>query len=147
MRENIECEECNLVIVISECLKRIEDCLKDECCDVEEVAEELNKITTALSVIISKWIPQIIYSLYLRKTMSFNELRKTLGISSRVLSDKLKVLESCKIIVRTVKPEKPPRVYYKLTDFGKTIALALIPLLVLFRFKVAEQSLKSPSSV
>ena len=124
-----------MVIVISECLKRIERCVKEECNDIEpkEVAEELNKLTPALSVILSKWIPQIIYSLYLRKTMSFNELKKTLNVSSRVLSDKLKILENSKIVVRIVKPDNPPRVYYRLTDFGQTIALALIPLLIVLK--------------
>jgi len=123
------------VIAISECLKRIERCVKEECKDIEpkEVAEELNKLTPALSVILSKWVPQIIYSLYLRKTMSFNELKKTLNVSSRVLSDKLKILENSKIVVRIVKPDNPPRVYYRLTDFGKTIALALIPLLIVLK--------------
>jgi DNA-binding HxlR family transcriptional regulator len=135
MRENTECGECNLVVVISECLKRIEECLKEECGDIElkEVAEELNKITPALSTVLSKWVPQIIYSLYLRKTMSFNELKKTLNVSSRVLSDKLKILEYYKIVIRTVKPEKPPKVYYQLTDIGKHIALALIPLLIIMK--------------
>ncbi len=135
MRKNTECKECNLVIAISECLKKIENYLNEECSDVElqEVAGELNKLTPTLSVILSKWIPQIIYSLYLRKTMSFNELRKALNVSSRVLSDKLKILEDHKIVVRMVKPDNLPRVYYRLTDFGKTIALALIPLLIVLR--------------
>jgi len=45
MRENTECEDRNLVIL--ECLKWIENCLKDERVDIEpkEVAEELNKLT------------------------------------------------------------------------------------------------------
>ena len=134
MEENIECEECNLVIAISECLRRIKKCLKDECADIEpkEVAEELNKLTPALSTILSKWIPQIIYCLY-QKSMSFNELNRTLNISSRVLSDKLKILEDYKIVTRIVKPEKPPKVYYQLTDLGETFALALIPLLIMVK--------------
>ncbi len=50
MRENTECEDCNLVIVVSEYLKRIESCLKDECTDIEpkKAAKELNKLTQAL---------------------------------------------------------------------------------------------------
>jgi len=135
MCKNAKCEECNLVIVISECLKRIERCVKEECKDIEpkEVAEELNKLTPALSVILSKWVPQIIYSLYLRENMSFNELKKTLNVSSRVLSDKLKILENSKIINRIVKPERPPKTHYQLTDFGRKIALAILPLLVIIQ--------------
>lgn len=132
MQENTEYEECYLVTIISECLKRIESYLEYECMDIEpkEATEELNKLTQALSVILSKWMPQIIYCLYLKKTMGFNELKRTLNVSSRVLSHKLKILEDCGIVTRIVKPEKPPKVFYRLTDIGKTIALSLVPLLV-----------------
>ncbi len=48
--------------------------------------------------------------------MSFNELKRMLNINSRVLSDKLKILEDYEAITRIVKPEKPQKVYYQLTD-------------------------------
>jgi len=65
--------------------------------------------------------------------MSFNELKRTLNVSSRVLSDKLRILEDYKIVNRMVKPEKQPKVYYQLTDLGETFALTLIPLLVVIK--------------
>jgi len=100
---------------------------------LKEITEKLNELTPSLSVILSKWTPQIIYSLYLRKAMGFNELKRALKVSSRVLSDKLRVLEERRIIFRTVKPEKPPKVLYRLTSAGEKIALALIPLLIVIR--------------
>ena len=135
MRENIECEDCNLIKIVTECLKNVESCLKEECMDVglKEITEKLNELTPSLSVILSKWTPQIIYSLYLRKAMGFNELKRALKVSSRVLSDKLRVLEERRIIFRTVKPEKPPKVLYRLTSAGEKIALALIPMLIVVR--------------
>jgi len=57
-------------------------------------------------------------------------MKKVFNISSRVLSDKLKALGEAKVVTRRVRREKPVRVYYELTDLGKTIALALVPLLV-----------------
>jgi len=47
--------------------------------------------------------------------------------------DKLKILEDYKIVTRIVELEKPPKVYYQLTDLGENLALALIPLLVVIK--------------
>jgi DNA-binding HxlR family transcriptional regulator len=128
----MKCEDCNLVSVVLDFLRKIDTCVKEECKDVEldEISAKLKTLTPLASVVLSKWNPEIVYCLYIKGTMSFNELKRALGISSRVLSDKLKALEDAEIVSRNVKPEKPPRVYYELTDFGKTVASALVPLFV-----------------
>ncbi len=74
-------------------------------------------------------MPQILCCLY-KNVLSFNELKRKLNISSRVLSDKLGVLEREGLIVRDVK-FKPLRVYYRLTDFGRDMTISLIPLMLL----------------
>ncbi len=146
MAENTECGESDLQSAIIHFLRKIEY-LGDECIEefeIEEVSEELNKLMPALSLVLSKWSPEIIYSLYIRKNMGFNEMKKVLRISSRVLSDKLKALEEAGIVVREVRTERPVRVQYELTEKGKTIALALVPLLaVVKRLNQIEQSTDS----
>ncbi len=134
MKDNSKYAAGNLELqsIVAEFLGEIEEFLGDECfeeLEVGEIAEELVKITPMLATILSKWVPEIVYSLYFRR-MSFNDLKRALPISSRVLSDKLKALEEKGIVSRVVEGSRPPRVYYELTDFGKRIALSLIPLIM-----------------
>jgi len=67
--------------------------------------------------------------------MSFNDIKRALNVSSRVLSDKLKTLEKEGIIERTVTDENPPRIHYALTEIGRTFALALVPFLTTVKAK------------
>jgi len=140
MNGDTRCCECNLIEVVEDSLSRIEENLELEEYDTDEIKRELDGLANTLGLILSKWVPQIVYCLLLRGTMSFNELRRSLGVSSRVLSDKLRILEESGIVSRRLKDSKPPRVYYALTGFGKEIALALIPLLI----KIKTNSLKLP---
>lgn len=55
----------------------------------------------------------------------FSQFTKQLPISQKVLSQNLRELEGDGLIYRTVLPETPPRVEYRLTEVGKS----LIPLL------------------
>ncbi|MFW2605868.1 winged helix-turn-helix transcriptional regulator [Aliarcobacter butzleri] len=43
------------------------------------------------------------------------------GISKKVLSEHLRVMEQNELIERTVYPEVPPRVEYSITQKGKTL--------------------------
>ncbi len=121
--------------IVAEFLGKIEEFLRNECfeeMEMNEIAGELSKITPTLATILSKWVPEIVYGLYFGK-MSFNDIKRMIPISSRVLSDKLRVLEETSVIVRIVEEGRPPRVYYELTSLGRTIALSLIPLLVVVK--------------
>ncbi len=115
--------------IVKEFLERIENSLDLSEYDVEDVKVELDEISKSIARILSKWCPQIIYVL-LMKEMTFNGLRRCLNVSSRVLSDKLKLLEEIGIVERKVEDSKPPRVWYSLTKKGKKIALSLVPLLI-----------------
>lgn len=64
------------------------------------------------------------------KTLRFGELKKLLpNITERMLTLHLRKMEENKLVIRTVYPEVPPRVDYKLTDSGKE----LIPILKTLR--------------
>jgi DNA-binding HxlR family transcriptional regulator len=61
--------------------------------------------------------------LYSLKTASYGDIKKgAKGITSRVLSQKLKSLENAKLIERTVVDTRPPSVRYELTEKGLTVA-------------------------
>lgn len=54
--------------------------------------------------------------------MRFNELRHSIGgISQRMLTLSLRNLERDGLVTRTVYPEIPPRVEYRLTELGRTL--------------------------
>jgi len=75
----------------------------------------------------------------------FGTLRRAIGgISEKMLSQTLKVLEEQNLVARTEWPEKPPRVEYLLTDSGKTIA-AGVHHVISDLYKTLEQK-QNPSS-
>jgi DNA-binding HxlR family transcriptional regulator len=77
-----------------------------------------------------KWTLDIIYVLLIQGELHFNEIRRTLeGISSRTLTDRLSELEERGIITRTVLQDKPVKVIYSLTDYGKGLAALFVPVL------------------
>jgi DNA-binding HxlR family transcriptional regulator len=66
-----------------------------------------------------RWSVQIVYVLA-RGTMRFNELKRELGISQRMLSQSLRDLERDGLILRRHFATIPPRVEYELTALGLT---------------------------
>ena len=73
--------------------------------------------------VFGKWSLDILTLLYVRQAAGFQEIRRGLGrISSRVLSSKLTRMQEAGLIRRDVKPSRPPRVTYSLTDRGLTVA-------------------------
>ena len=61
--------------------------------------------------------------------MGFAELKKAVGVNSRTLSDKLKLLTKHGYLERKVTSGPPLRVEYKLTEKGKNTVLLALPLL------------------
>lgn len=71
-----------------------------------------------------RWTGLVIYQL-LTGPKRFCTLESSMGISGRVLSERLKDLEQQGIVKREVYPETPVRIEYSLTDQG----MALEPVL------------------
>jgi DNA-binding HxlR family transcriptional regulator len=93
--------------------------LKEAVCDLEE----------SFDLLAQKWVLQILYTLYLKTTLRFNELRAILGINSRTLSDKLKRLSQTQYIERIVEMGPPLEVHYTLNARGRNAILLALPLL------------------
>jgi len=85
--------------------------------------------------VFSKWSIEILILLYSLRIMGFEELRKSLeGVSARILSDKLKTLEKLGLVERRIISARPPRVHYKLTEKGLTVAEIGQPVLLYLRY-------------
>ena len=69
-----------------------------------------------------KWSLLVLYQLYDKGTLRFNELHREMSdCSQKMLSQTLKRLEQIGLISRHVYPEVPPRVEYSLTDRGQSL--------------------------
>ncbi|CAM3766817.1 winged helix-turn-helix transcriptional regulator [Cytobacillus oceanisediminis] len=78
----------------------------------------------AISLLSQRWTGLIIYQL-LNGPQRFCNIESSIGISGKVLSDRLKDLENEGIVKRDVYPETPVRIEYSLTKKG----LAMEPLM------------------
>jgi DNA-binding HxlR family transcriptional regulator len=78
-------------------------------------------VETALTLMGDRWKILIVREL-LTGTKRFGELRKSLdGISQKVLTQHLRIMEECGLVHRQVYAEVPPRVEYSLTELGRSL--------------------------
>ena len=78
-------------------------------------------VETTLMLISDRWIVLILRDLF-TGTKRFGELKRSLsGISQKVLTAKLRDMESNGLLTRKVYPEVPPRVEYTLTETGESL--------------------------
>ena len=88
--------------------------------DIQASELGLCPIRDVFSVVSDKWSTLIFFHLGVHPQLRFNELKKLIkGISSKVLSERLKRLERDGYISREVHLEVPVKVEYQLTNFGK----------------------------
>jgi DNA-binding HxlR family transcriptional regulator len=74
-----------------------------------------------MDLLAGKWRALIIWHL-IKEDLRFSQIQKIVpGISKKVLSEHLKIMEQDELIERTVFPEVPPRVEYNITAKGKTL--------------------------
>ncbi|GAA0222831.1 helix-turn-helix domain-containing protein [Saccharothrix mutabilis subsp. mutabilis] len=85
-------------------------------------------LDAAIDVMGGKWKPLVLWELH-GATLRFGELRRAVpGISERVLINQLRELEASGLVHRELHHEVPPKVEYSLTDFGRSLLAALLPL-------------------
>jgi DNA-binding HxlR family transcriptional regulator len=81
-----------------------------------------DSLSRAVAVLDGKWTLLVIRDL-LGGPKRFGELRDSLaGISPKTLTDRLRDLESAGVLSRTMYPQIPPRVEYRLSDLGRSLA-------------------------
>ena len=81
---------------------------------------DCKRINEVLSRVGDRWSVLVIISLAQYETLRFNELKRNLGISQRMLSLTLKELERDGLVNRTYHPTIPPKVEYNLTPMGQS---------------------------
>jgi DNA-binding HxlR family transcriptional regulator len=93
------------------------------------VKSESCKMEHLLNQISGTWTMYILWFLHKEGELRFGELRRSIGdISTKVLTERLRMMESIGIIYRNYEPSIPPKVSYGLTDRGKELTKALTPL-------------------
>jgi DNA-binding HxlR family transcriptional regulator len=94
-----------------------------------ELKEDLKSLEENFNIVFQKWSLEILYTLLLKNAAGFSEIKKILGVNSRTLSDKLRMLAKHGYITRKVDTGPPLRVEYALTRKGKNTVLLALPLL------------------
>ena len=75
-------------------------------------------IERAVGVLDGKWT-LLLFRELLEGVKRFGELRVALpGVSPKTLTERLRALEASGVVERTIYPESPPRVEYKLSELG-----------------------------
>ena len=78
------------------------------------------KFEKAISLLSQRWTALVIYQL-LTGPQRFNEIQSAIGISGKVLSERLKTLEQKGIVKREVIPDTPVIIEYSLTENGHSM--------------------------
>jgi DNA-binding HxlR family transcriptional regulator len=85
-----------------------------------EKCPDCQRINEVLSRVGDRWSVLVVISLSQYGTLRFNELKRNLGISQRMLTRTLRGLERDGLVTRTYHPTIPPRVEYNLTPMGES---------------------------
>lgn len=83
-------------------------------------------MAVTIKLIGGKWKPLIMWHLMNEPVLRFNQLCRYIDqVSPKMLTQQLRELEKDGLIIRTVYPVVPPKVEYRLSEFGKS----MIPIL------------------
>ena len=96
---------------------------------LEALRETIQGLEESFELLSQKWNLQILYILFLREATGFGEMKKILGVNSRTLSDKMKILTRYGFLTRSVEQGPPLRVRYSLTTRGRNTILLALPFL------------------
>ena len=79
-----------------------------------------------LRLLEGRWKLIILFHLFYGKVQRYSDFEKLIpGISQKMLAQQLRQLEADGIVSRTVYPQVPPKVEYRLTEWGQELCPAL----------------------
>lgn len=82
-------------------------------------------VTEVIGRVADKWTMLILETLIEQGELRFTQIGKAVpGISQKMLTQTLRQMERDGLVLRTIHPVIPPRVEYRLTDLGGTLAEA-----------------------
>ena len=99
---------------------------------LEDVTPDMaaSGVEGALRLLEGRWKMMIIFHLFARGVLRFSELERAIpAVSQKMLIQQLRELERGGIVSRTVYPQVPPKVEYRLTEWGQAMCPALDALL------------------
>ncbi|BAZ14840.1 HxlR family transcriptional regulator [Calothrix sp. NIES-4071] len=101
-------------------------------------------ITALTNLLIGPWTLYILWILRSKGPTRFGALKRQIeGISSKVLTEKLRMLEEAEVIYRVYEPTIPPQVTYGLTERAQDLIIVLDQLeAVAHKWYAQEQSIK-----
>lgn len=83
-------------------------------------------VTALTNLLIGPWTLYILWILRSKGPTRFGALKRQLeGISSKVLTEKLRMLEEAEVIYRLYEPTIPPQVTYGLTERAQDLIVVL----------------------
>ncbi|ELV3466088.1 winged helix-turn-helix transcriptional regulator [Enterobacter asburiae] len=83
-------------------------------------------VEQVLRLLEGRWKLIILFHLFDGKVQRYSDFEKLIpGISQKMLAQQLRQLESDGIVSRMVYPQVPPKVEYRLTDWGQALCPAL----------------------
>lgn len=87
-------------------------------------------VEDALGILEGRWKLVILFHLFGGKVLRFSDLERAIPqISQKMLAQQLRRLEADGMVHRIVHPQVPPKVEYRLTDWGQSLCPALDSLL------------------
>src|SRR6202045_3488775 len=83
-------------------------------------------VEAALRLLEGRWKLVILFHLFGGRVMRFSDLEKAIpAITQKMLGQQLRSMEADGIVVRTAYPQVPPKVEYRLTEWGQSLCPAL----------------------
>lgn len=91
-----------------------------------EVSPELEALVVEIiGRVADKWTMLILEELHEHGVLRFSQLgRQVVGVSQKMLTQTLRLMERDGLVKRTVYPQVPPKVEYHLTDMGEGLGRA-----------------------
>ena len=87
-------------------------------------------VENILKMLEGRWKLIILFHLFDGNVQRYSDFEKLIpGISQKMLAQQLRQLEADGIVARKVYPQVPPKVEYRLTEWGQTLCPALDALL------------------
>ena len=83
-------------------------------------------VEDALKILEGRWKLIILFHLFGGKVLRFSQLERAIpAISQKMLIQQLRQMEADGVIRRTIYQQVPPKVEYRLTKWGKTLAIII----------------------
>jgi DNA-binding HxlR family transcriptional regulator len=100
--------------------------------ELEDVTPDMaaSGVEDAFRMLEGRWKMVILFQLFAHPLLRFSELERAIpAVSQKMLIQQLRELERDGIVERKVYPQVPPKVEYKLTEWGRALCPALDALL------------------